>query len=379
MKKLLIIFLLISGTMASAQKKLELDGIVKGYEGKVMLILNFVMPNHEVDMENEEMLYMVDGSFRIEKELFEPSLLSIRIRPEITEDFDPRSLESIFIWVDNKNMTLSGEKGNFEYSKVTGYYRQDQNEKSKTYVRELLNDHDRKIESLSHLSSLAAKEELKQLKSISKIYLLNKFRLDHSYLHPNSFVSVYDYSWFVKWIPEMVPKSHAIDFYDRLSDSLKYNTHGAQIKNYIENIAVNQKLKVGDFPYEFSLPDSTGTEISLSSLKGKVVLLDFWASGCGPCRKEHKNYVELYNKYKSKGFEIFSISQDRREKQWLKAMEKDNISWPSVRDETMHITKYTYLVTGIPNNYLINQDGVIIAKDLKGVELQKALGALFVD
>lgn len=119
MKKLPLYPLLLLCYTVVAQDKLELDGFVEGYDGKVKLILNVIKPNHEADMENEEVLYMIDGKFRIEMKLEEPVLLSIRIRPETTEVFDPRSYESAFIWVDNKKMTLIGERGYFEYSNVT--------------------------------------------------------------------------------------------------------------------------------------------------------------------------------------------------------------------------------------------------------------------
>ena len=379
MKKLFLLTLIIYSTHVSAQDKLELDGYVKGYEGKVPLILNLIKPNHETDMVNEEVIYMVDGKFRIEKELEAPATLSIRIRPEITDDFDPKSWEDCWIWVANKKMTLIGEKGNFTNSQVTGYYRQDENYRSKQYVRKNLDAYEHRIDSLTKLQTKEASEEVLQLKSVSRVYLENKYLLDYCYLNPNSYVSVYDYSWFVKWIPEMVPKAHAKTFYNALGDSLKNNTHGKHIKNYIDNIAVNKRLNIGDQPYEFSLPDSTGQQISLGSFKKKVILLDFWSSGCAPCRKEHKNYLELYNKFKKDGFEIVSISQDRSRNRWLKAMSKDQMVWTSLWDEDMNISKYIYLVSAIPDNYLINEDGTIVAKGIHGTQLQKVLTDLLVE
>ncbi|MAO15380.1 MAG: hypothetical protein CMH44_00610 [Muricauda sp.] len=376
MRKILLFTLFICCSHTSAQEKLQLDGYVKGYEGKVPLILNLIKPNHEADMVNEEVIYMVDGKFRIEKELEEPTVLSIRIRPEITEGFDPRSWEDCWIWVANKRITLIGEKGSFTNSNVTGYYRQDENEHSKQYVNGKLEDYRQRVDSLLRLQTSEATALASKLKSVSTTRLMNTYRLEYSNMNPNNYVSVYDYSWFVKWIPEMVPKAHAKSFYNVLADSLKYSTHGNQIKYYIDNIAVSRRLKIGDKPYEFSLPDSTGQQISLASLNKKVILLDFWSSGCAPCRKEHKNYLKLYNQFKHRGFEIVSVSQDRSRSRWLKAMHKDQMIWTSLWDEEMNVSKYTYLVSAIPDNYLIDESGKIMARNIYGSQLQGLLNEL---
>lgn len=374
MKQLLSLFLLLLfASNIFAQDKLELEGTVKGYEGKVKLILNPITADHEADMVNEEVIYLIDGQFKIERKLDGPTLLSIRIRPEITENFDPRSLESTFIWVDNKKMKLYGKKGNFEYCDVVGYSRQDDNEKSKNYVRERLQAYQKSIDSLSKMQTQESVEKLKLMKEVSVNYLSNKYRLDYCYLNPQSFVSVYNYSWFLKWLPEMIPKSHAIEFYKLLDENLKNSIPGGQIKNYIDNIAVNQRLKIGDRPYDFSLPDSNSSMVSLNSFEDRVILLDFWSSGCGPCRKEHTNYAELYKQFNDRGFEIVSVSQDRRKESWLKAMNQDKMTWVSLWDEDMRISKYTYLVSAIPDNYLINREGIIVAKDIRGEELGKII------
>nr|WP_299070064.1 TlpA disulfide reductase family protein [uncultured Allomuricauda sp.] len=377
MKKIVLFLLTSYCTILVGQEKLKLNGFVKGYKGKVKLILNIIKPTHETDMINEEVLYMIDGKFSIEKKLTAPTLLSIRIRPEISGNFHPGLFESTFIWVDNREMTLTGEKGNFENCDVSGYFLEEEHKRSKAFVQKKLTQHKAKIDSLAKISTKDAKKQYDRLKSINKIYLENKYQLDYCYLNPQSFISTYNYSWFVKWIPQMVPKSKAATFYASLRDEFKHNIYGKQIKNYIDNIAVNPKLKIGDKPYPFALPDSTGTIISLNSLKGKVILLDFWSSSCGPCRKEHRNYTELHDKFKAKGFTILSISQDRNRKNWTKAMIKDNMIWPSVWDKEMNISKYTYLVSGIPQNYLINTKGHIIAENVKGKHLGKSLEKLF--
>lgn len=115
-----------------------------------------------------------------------------------------------------------------------------------------------------------------------------------------------------------------------------------------------------------------GNTVSLSSLKGKVVLIDFWASWCGPCRTANKNLKKLYNKYKDKGFEIYGISVDYNTKAWKKAIKADKINWIQVYDEGGLIAD-KWRVSYLPTGFLLNKQGNIIAKDLDGKELEDKL------
>jgi peroxiredoxin len=175
----------------------------------------------------------------------------------------------------------------------------------------------------------------------------------------------------------MVPKAKAVEFFNKLNDSLQTTINGQQIKYYIDNITVSPKLNTQDKPYEFSLPDSLGNYISLISLKGKVILLDFWFSSCGACRMEHKNYLSIYQKYNDKGFEILSVSRDKDKNNWLKAMKTDQMIWKCVWDENSKVTTNMYLVTMFPTNYLINSKGIIIAKNIRGEALEAKLNEIF--
>jgi peroxiredoxin len=126
---------------------------------------------------------------------------------------------------------------------------------------------------------------------------------------------------------------------------------------------------------ELSLPDANGKKISLSSFKGKYVLVDFWASWCLPCRKENPNVVQAYNKYKDKNFTILGVSLDKDKGDWMGAVESDKLAWTQVSDlqEWKSAAVATFNFSGIPFNVLVDPQGKIIAQSLRGDSLEKKL------
>lgn len=137
-------------------------------------------------------------------------------------------------------------------------------------------------------------------------------------------------------------------------------------------------LNIGNIAPELKFKTPEGKEVALSSLKGKTVLIDFWASWCRPCRMENPNVVKAYEKFNSKGFEIYGVSLDKSQDAWVNAIKQDGLDWVNVSDlgGWNSAGAATYGVRSIPGNFLLDENGVILAKNLRGANLHAELEKL---
>jgi peroxiredoxin len=147
------------------------------------------------------------------------------------------------------------------------------------------------------------------------------------------------------------------------------------VKNLAERETILEKVQVGQTAPEFTMNDTLGKPVSLSSLKGSMVLVDFWASWCGPCRAENPNVVAAFKKYGSKGFTVLGVSLDTDKSKWMDAIAKDGLNWAQVSDLAgwANAAAKQYGVMSIPANFLLDKEGKIIGSDLRGEKLMEKL------
>lgn len=155
----------------------------------------------------------------------------------------------------------------------------------------------------------------------------------------------------------------------------KHNSPNIHIKTFLQQIKRLKGVDVGTEAPEIAMKTPKDSTLALSSLRGKYVLIDFWASWCGPCRKENPNVVRMYYKFKDKNFDIFSVSLDQDKAPWIQAIEKDGLVWNHVSDlqHWNSAAAAAYGVQGIPATFLLDKEGKVIAKNLRGEELERKL------
>ena len=259
-----------------------------------------------------------------------------------------------------------------------------QNQKHRTdSLGNIINDSVMKIRVVTKKERLSKEDSLKIVslsKSLQKPYeemmkvyddvLAKKIKEN-----PQSFASIMA-------VQQLNPESY-LDTYRALDKGLteKYPTnndvksfHG-MVQQTETTLSRTQAIKVGAEAPELMLPMPNGKDLALSNLRGKVVLIDFWASWCGPCRKELPNVKRCYDKYKSKVFEIYGVSLDKERDAWIEVISKEGLTWPQVSDlkfwesEAVRI----YAVQSIPFTVLIDKEGKILATDLRGADLDEKL------
>lgn len=176
-------------------------------------------------------------------------------------------------------------------------------------------------------------------------------------------------STFVSNLEARFPNNPMVEAYKE-----RYNKKLSELQQQ-QDVINNSPVGIGKQAPEITLPDPSGKEVSLSSFKGKYVLVDFWASWCKPCRQENPNVVKAYNQYKGKSFTVLGVSLDESKEKWEQAIKDDGLIWTHISDLNgwQSVVVRTYMIQGIPANVLLDPDGKIIGRNLRGPDLIKKL------
>jgi peroxiredoxin len=306
----------------------SLIGETMGIENGTILYLYNTLTNKLIDSAIVE-----NNHFKIQNKLPETPLHSV-LR---TKDYSHYR----FMWLENNPMIFNGGQADFRNAIVTGSEAENVNQTLNNQVDTLQGNERQKLE------------------------------MEFVENNPNSIVSsyilsVYSTSW---------GKEKTTELFQKFSTDNKNSEYGKNIANYIR---LNKDPKIGEQFADFEMVDPDGNSKKLSDFKGKTLLLEFWASWCGPCRVENRNLVKTYRKYNPDGFEIFAVSLDQEKESWLQAIEEDSLNWVHVSDlkGSDNEAILIYGINGIPDNFLIDQNGVIIARNLRGGSLNEKLAEI---
>jgi thiol-disulfide isomerase/thioredoxin len=324
-----------------------------------------------------------DGKFNFKREVTLPAFYLIKINNNdfFTTLIEPGEKLRIEAMYDSLNFPsfMSGSKGS---EKMVAYNKALRNTISKLMsLNEIYSQNSGNPDMSKVVQSLdsMAQQYLNEINIYTKKYIDQNIKSMislaalYQQVAPNVYVldPVRDIKYFVK-----VDSS----LYSQYPESAPVKALHEQVQSLISRAGATAFLKAGDEAPEISLPTADGKIVTLSSTRGNIVLLDFWASWCNPCRKENPNLVKAFNQYHSKGFKIFQVSLDKTKEEWLKGIGEDNLNqWIHVSDLKYWNSAVVplYKIETIPFNMLLDNQGKIIATNLRGEDLQKKLAELF--
>ncbi len=373
MKKIFFVlgFVLLVSTLSA--QSFRLDGSLTNFGEEV----DYVYINYQNGKSRVmDSTRVKDGKYSFKGNITEPVLANFRVKfknnPEsfrLRRNYAAIYLQPGQIGVSHNdsfvNVSVNGSAAHLEYQSL-----QEKTKPVSLQMNELMTKY-------SELSRAKDEEGLKKLDARYEELNEEMKQVYKSYLSENSHspIAMYALNEVAGWSidPELVEP-----LFNSLPEKTRKLPSAVELK---EKIDLAKLTAVGKPALNFTQNDTLGKPVSLSSFKGKYVLIDFWASWCGPCRKENPNLVDAFNKYKDKGFHVIGVSLDQPtgKDKWIKAIHDDGLWWTQLSDLKYWKNEVAvqYGIQAIPQNFLLDRNGIIIAKNLTGEKLQQKLAEIF--
>jgi peroxiredoxin len=361
MKKFLFLLLLPAFSMAQVNKPaapskgFTLTGNIKGLKDSTLVFLVNPLSDNKV----LATAYSKKGNFFMFGKVEQPEMYQL----SFTGYTDVKEL-----FVSNVALTVTGDTKNLKSLKLAGSAVQKDYE---TYQQKFDPLRDQLDKLANKLRSMPASIQRDSLINVFEMGKQNVVKVVGDFVKTRSASYVSPYVLYVT-SPVVTDMSVLEERYNALQPEIKESFYGKQLQGLLTQSKVGLE---GTQAVDFTQNDTANHPVSLSSFKGKYVLVDFWASWCGPCRLENPAVVAAYNEYKSKNFTVLGVSLDQVRQKWIDAINKDNLTWTHVSDLKYWSNEVAqlYKIQGIPANMLIDPNGKIIARNLRGEQLHATL------
>ena len=368
-------FLLLAGLtlLASCSKvgdnEYLISGTAKGIDNGKMAILQV---QNEMGPVSKDTVKVENGKFEFKGEYKDGPEIGFVIIESIDNGMVPFILE-------NGEINITVDKDTIQKSKIGGTNNNDKfqeyNDGSSVIYKKMIafqKANQQKLMDAQKVNDTATMMALKT-KNMSFQTDMDKFSETFAEKNPNAFLSCLLLENFIG--RQTLEAAKIEKLYNALASDIKKTKSGVRVYDFIKS---QKAVNIGSVAPEFSAPNPEGKTVSLKESLGKVTIVDFWASWCGPCRSENPNVVALYNEFHSKGLNIIGVSLDKDAAKWKEAIAKDKLAWTQVsnlKHWSEPIAKQ-YNVSSIPAMFVLDASGKIVAKDLRGAELKAKIAEL---